>query len=305
MQITLFLFKFTQNHAPDPCYMTILPGISGQVYHNTSLLHIERSICTWYTDTPWLCAISWSCTQPHEPWKLCKWHQMRHQTHGIWWADGNYGYCKWHSVVQHTWGTYGLAYKHVAWRYTMDIHRILITHTLTCAIYIWRIHVQTHCLRLVEGGCALCKWPNMIQYEYVTCDKPHGRVMWRYSKDTRRIWIIQTFMFAMKSKQIHVQTLDRWCQTAFYTQCKQPNVVRNSFLTYGKLYVHVRWKYTMDTRRILVTWLLTYMQVACSNALVMLHGAWWSPLYVVLIGPACPNHIWCALRTRGVHVSYG
>ena len=44
MQITLFLFKSTQNHAPDSCYRTMLPGISGQVYLNTSLLHIERSI---------------------------------------------------------------------------------------------------------------------------------------------------------------------------------------------------------------------------------------------------------------------
>ena len=72
MKITLFLFKFTQNHAPDPCYRTSFPGISGRVYLNTSMLHIERSICTWYTDTPWLCAISWSCTQPRGPCELHK-----------------------------------------------------------------------------------------------------------------------------------------------------------------------------------------------------------------------------------------
>ena len=144
MQIDTFLLKFTKIHAPDPYYSMNPSDINGLMCFSTCMVHMVSSICTWYTGTLCRGATFWSYTQPRGSWKYAKCATKRTVFYGV---EAEWGQYQWPSVVKCYWGTCSLAYAHVRWRYNMDILRILITHTLMCAICIWRIHVQTKCLR--------------------------------------------------------------------------------------------------------------------------------------------------------------
>jgi hypothetical protein len=107
---------------------------------------------------------AWSCIQSLHKWKL---QQVSYRTHSIWWVEADCGQCRWPIMVLYVWRACSLVYTNVGWRYTIDIHRILITHTIACAMCIQRIHCHTHCFPWLEDVRAQCKWPNVILISYV------------------------------------------------------------------------------------------------------------------------------------------